>query len=123
MAIEDDLQANTAAVIANTAAMNKVAALLAKGGGVAAEPEAAGATKPRGRPPGKKAPTIEEVKAIAERVRDERSGPEAIALIKKHGANKLADMDASKYAAFIAACEVALAGDGEEEQQEANEEL
>lgn len=110
MSLEESLDRNTAALEKHTAA------LLKTGGGAAPAADGETATRPRGRPPGSgkaKGPTLAEVKAIAERVRDERSRAEAISLLKKHGAEKIAELDESKYAAFVAAAEVLLADDGD----------
>lgn len=100
-----------------TAALEKHSGLLAKmiaGGGGTVATDATPRRGP-GRPPKAKGPSIEEVKVIAERVRDEKSRPEAIALLKKHGADKVASLDESKYAAFVAAAEVLLADDGDDD--------
>lgn len=101
MALEDLLAENTAAVKALTAAM-------VAGG---AKPAAATGT---GRPPGRpKSVTLDEVKAIAERVKVEKGRPDAVALIKQFGAASLAELDKAKYPAFIAACEVTLNAEDE----------
>src|SRR6266851_3989227 len=92
--IEDLLAENTAAMKANTAAI--------LGG---AKPASVATPRGPGRP---KSVTLDEVKAMAEKVKDEKGRPAAVALIKEHGAASLAELDKTKYAAFIAACEVAL---------------
>lgn len=103
MSLEEALDRNTAATEKLTAAV------LSKGG---TNSSADGETNKRGpgRPPKAKGLTPAEVKAIAERVRDEKSRSEAIALLKKFGAEKVAALDEKHYAAFVAACEVALEG-------------
>jgi hypothetical protein len=113
--MEDHIEAlnnNTLAVKALMGVMGKP--------GVASVPAADGTKRGPGRPP---KVTLAQVKAAAERVRDTESvggKPKAVALIKQHGADSLAELDESKYAAFIAACEVVLAGDGEGEEGEAD---
>lgn len=100
----------------NTAAMRELTARLAAA--AVATPE----KRPPGRPPGstsKPKLTIAEVKAIAMKVVADKGKPAVLALMKKHGAAKLADMDESKYAAFIAAAEVLL--NEEEPAEEAGE--
>ena len=114
MTIEEMVSGLTAALDRNTAA------ILGKAGSTESTPVTA--RRPPGRPPANKGPTIAEVKAIADRVKDERDRSVAIALIKKHGAEKIADLDPSKYAAFVAAAEVLLADTGEE-AGEATEDL
>ena len=60
-------------------------------------------------------PTVDEVRAVALKVQEEKGKDAAVALIKKHGAPNIASMKPAKYAAFIAACEVLLnAEDGED---------
>ena len=59
-------------------------------------------------PPG---PTFDQVTAIAQEIARRKGPPAAIGLIMQHGAKKLAEMDKSKYPAFVAAAEVLLAGD------------
>jgi len=69
----------------------------------------AGATESPKRGPGRpKSVTLDEVKVIAEKLRDQKGAPAAVALIKAHGAEKLGGLAKEKYPAFIAACEVAL---------------
>lgn len=113
MSLEEALDRNSAAMEKHSALLTKVMASGGLPSAAAGDGEAATAPR-RGRPPGSgkpKGPTFDEVKAIAERVRDERSRPEAIALMKKHGAAKIVELDESKYAAFVAAAEVLLAAD------------
>jgi predicted NAD/FAD-binding protein len=112
----------------NTATMKElIAELKAFNGRVAGSTgeTPAGETRKPGRPPGSgtKGPSLDEVKAIAERVRDEISPATAINLIKKHGAEKLLGLDKSKYAAFIAAAEVALDAAKTPAEEPATEEL
>lgn len=104
MALEELLAENTLAVRALTAALQK-------GGSTTATPTPAGAARGPGRP---KAVTLDEVKAAAEKVRAEKDKPAAVAIIKAHGADTLGELDKSKYAAFIAACEVALNEGGDD---------
>lgn len=80
---------------------------------------ATGTGAQRGRPPGTKKVTLDEVKVIAEKVRTAKGKPAAVALIKKHGADSLAELDEKKYASFVGAAEVLLneaepEADGEE---------
>lgn len=77
--------------------------------------EGATAPKPRGRPPGstnktddQPAVTIDQVKAIANKLAAEKGRPAALSLIKQHGSDDTASMDPSKYAAFIAAATVLM---------------
>jgi hypothetical protein len=77
-----------------------------------------------GRPPKvASGPTLDQVKAIAEKVREERGQPAAVELISKHGAKKLADMDPKRYAEFIAACEVALSEEDGDDGEESDDSL
>jgi hypothetical protein len=108
------------ALAENTAALNSLAAVMSKGGG-AAPPTTSATATPAGdkRGPGRpKKITLEEVTAIAEQVRDEIGKDAAVSLINKHGAKKLSELDASKYAAFVAACQVALSDAGPAEGEE-----
>lgn len=101
-----------------TAAANFTKAMVDLVGAVrdGAAPAAAAPAAARG--PGRpRAPTLEEVKAIAVQVMEKKGQPAAVALIKTHGAEKLAGLDKSKYPAFIAACQVAL----NEEEEPAEE--
>lgn len=104
MSLEEALNRNSEALEAHTAA------LLGKGSPVTAKGGTKGGAKT--------APTFDEVKAIAERVMDEKGTPAAKALIAKHGAKKLAELDKSKFAAFIAACEVVLNTEAEPEPED-----
>lgn len=88
----------------NTKALEALTAQLAKGVSVPAAAGTAAARSP-GRP---KAITLDEVRAIAEKLSEKRGKPAVRELIKEHGAAQLADMDKSKYSAFIAACEVLM---------------
>lgn len=91
-----------------------------EGGGAAATAAVAG--KPRGRPPGTtKTVTLDEVKAVAKKLMDEKGRPIAVNLISEHGADQLANLDPAKYSAFIAAAEVLLAA--APEPAEASDEL
>ncbi len=108
----------------NTAALKELtAAIKAMGGKTpAATPAAATPGRP-GRPP-KAAVTLEQVKAIAERIKETKDHPTAVALIRQFGAPNLAGLDASKYSEFIAAAEVMLAAPAEEPAEpEVDEEL
>lgn len=107
MSLEDALNANTKA-------LEGLTAQLAKGGGGSAPVTVAESGRKPGRP---KSITLDEVRAIAEKLAAKRDKPAVRELIKQHGAAQLADLDKSKYAAFIAACEVAINdddGDGDE---------
>lgn len=95
------------AILENTKAVNNLSAIMA---GNPAAGTAGEVKRGPGRP---RKPTLAEVKAIAEKVMEAKDKPAAVALIKKHGANTLAELDESKYAAFIAAAEVVLADEGE----------
>lgn len=113
------------ALQANTEAVNALVAALKAGGTVGA----AGATttttaddKPkRGRPAADKtkdtaaAPknTVEQVKAAAVRLKDEKGTVAAKALIKKHGAEELAKLKPETYDAFVAEVEEMLKPEGE----------
>lgn len=102
---------------ANTAALNRLAAVLEKTGGVpttsakanGAEPVVEGKRGP-GRP---KKVSLNDVKAVAEELREAKGKPAAVALIKKHGADSLAEMEESQYAKFIAAAKTILNDDDE----------
>lgn len=109
MSLEDALVESTAAMKALTAVM---------GGKTPA------AVEPGKRAPGRpKTVKLGDVKAIAERVKDDKGRPAAVALIKQHGADSLAELDESKYAAFIAAAEVLLNDGGGDGDGESNAEL
>jgi hypothetical protein len=105
MALEEALEENTAALKANTAAL--------KSGGTSVD-----TGKTPGKPGRKPAIKLDDVKAIAMKVQSEKGRPAAVALIKKHGATQLADLDPSKYAAFMAACEVELSAEEEPPAEE-----
>lgn len=100
MSLEESLDRNTKALQEHTAAI-----LASKGGSLGAD---AGKTPNKGGRPRKI--TLAEVKAAAEKVKTEKDRPAAVALIKKFGAETLAELDESKYAAFVAAADVLLAG-------------
>lgn len=102
------LNENTKAIIAHTAALS--------GGKVASAPTEA--KKGPGRP---KTVKLADVKAIAERVREEKGRPAAVSLIKKHGADSLSELDESKYAQFVAAAEVLLNAEAEAEAETGGE--
>lgn len=107
------------AIVESTAAMKALTAVMSgKGGAVTATAET-GKRSP-GRP---KKITLDDVKAIAEKVRDEKDRPTAVKLIKKFDADSLAEINESKYAAFIAAAEVLLNGGGDEDEDESNADL
>jgi hypothetical protein len=88
----------------NTAALRELTAAIKAMGVKPAATPAAG--KP-GRP-AKAAVTLEQVKAIAEKVVEAKDKPTAVALIRQFGAPNLAGLDESKYSAFIAAAEMLL---------------
>jgi hypothetical protein len=100
------------ALIANTAAVTRLADLMEKGGVPAAGEAATAASSGRGRPKGStnapKTPSFDEFKAVAYQLQQEKGGPVAVKLLQEHG-GKLADIDPSKYASFIAAATVLLA--------------
>lgn len=116
--LEEVITANTSAVNENTNAVKALmAGMAAKGGSApvtAAAVPADGAKRGPGRP---KKVTLDEVKAIAEKVRDTKGTPAAVELIRKHGAEKLIELSESKYPQFVAACEVVL------NEEEAGEEV
>jgi len=62
--------------------------------------------------------TFEDVKVVAAKVQSEKGQSVAVDLIKQIGGGKLADMDESKYAQFIAAAEVLLAQEPEPAEQD-----
>lgn len=105
-----------------TAAVNRLADLMSKNGasagGAVAEPAASG--RGPGRP---RKVTLDQVKAVAKKLMDEKGRPVAVKLISEHGASQLADLDESKYPAFIAAAEVLLAKQAEEPAGETSDEL
>lgn len=108
MSIESKIEELIAALNANTAAHGGAAS-----GGKAADDKA---TTGRGRGAGKasdkkndeKKFSADDVRAAAVKLKEEKGSPAAKALIKKHGADALADLDESVYAAFIADVEKAL---------------
>jgi hypothetical protein len=115
VALEDVMAENTAAVNL----LNENFARFFDGehntggaGGKTTETTAAATAEPGkrgpGRPPKVKVPTLDDVSAIAEKVKDVKGRGVAINIIKAHGADRLAGLDPSKYAAFIAACEVVM---------------
>lgn len=103
----------------NTAAVNRLADIMSKGG--AATPAVTAGRGP-GRPPKSKV-TLDEVKAVANRVMEEKGRPVAVKLIHEHGAAQIADLPESKYPAFVAAAEVLLANSDENAGDEADAEL
>lgn len=111
MSLEDAVLENTAAVRALTAVM---------GGKTPATPTAETGKKSPGRP---RTVKLADVKAMAEKVKEEKGRPAAVALIKEHGADALAELDESKYAAFVAAAEVVLSDTGDDGAGESNAEL
>ena len=95
------------------AAANFTKAMVDLVGAVAAggSPVAAAAPPARGpgRPPKAAAgPTLEDCKAVAMQVQEKKGTEAAVAIIKAHGAEKLAGLATAKYPAFIAACQVLL---------------
>lgn len=102
---------------ANTAALTRLADLMEKNG-TAAPAAATAATRPPGRP---RTVTLDMVKAAGKKLSDEKGRPVVAALVKQHvpaGADvQYASIDASKYAAFIAAAEVLLAQAAEPEAE------
>ena len=103
----------------HTNAMNNLAAALLKSSGVpaGATTTAAEPKRPPGRP---KRVTLNDVKGIAEKVRDTKGRDTAVRLIEQHGAKTLAELEEGKYAAFVAACEVALQEQDEDTGHEAD---
>ncbi len=104
---------------ANTAALNRLAAIMEKGGGTTvpkttAAPEAVEGKRGPGRP---KRITLDTVKAVAEELRDAKGKPAAVALIKKHGAESLAEMDEAQYPKFVAAAKAILNAESEDEDE------
>lgn len=116
MPLETDVQELTKAVTA-------LHGLIASQGGGAvpsAATAAAGAARGPGRP---KKVTLDEVKAVAKKLMDEKGRPVAVKLIQEHGADQLANLDASKYSAFIAAAEVLLQQQPEAAEEQTGDEL
>jgi predicted aconitase len=91
----------------NTAALKELTAAIKAMGGKT--PAAATGTTP-GKPgrPAKVAVTLEQVKAMAEKVVEVKDKPTAVALIRQFGAPNLAGLDESKYSQFIAAAELVI---------------
>jgi 3-oxoacyl-(acyl-carrier-protein) synthase len=79
-------------------------------------PPPAPAPKTAGKGGGKKAPavTLDEVKAKLRTVVADLGQPKVVEIIKAHGASNVKDLDASVYAAVIAAADEALAGGAED---------
>lgn len=103
---------NTAALLAGKAAGGTSAASAAATTTTASKPAAAAATKPKG-------PTFEEVKAAVVKVKDARGKPAAHKIIRDIGqAPELAAMKPEYFAAVLSACEAALAGGEEEEDND-----
>ena len=109
-----------------TAALNRNSALLEAAQGTNAtktETAAASGTK-AATTKAAAAPkiTADEVKAKAVEVKEKLGQPAAKKIIKEAGlADSLAAMDKKNYAAFMAAADAALAGDGAEEAAEEDE--
>jgi len=107
---------------ANTAALNRLAAIMEAGGGTTktAAPVANGAAPTaEKRTPGRpRKITLDTVKAVAEELRDAKGKPAAVALIKKHGAESLAEMDEVQYPKFVAAAKAILNAEPEEDEAE-----
>lgn len=125
MSIEKLLGDLIEAVNANTEAL-KAAGGAASSGGKANKGDDEGGEKAstgrgRGRPAktedegSSKKYTAEQVKAAAVKVKEKLGTKAAKDLIKKHGADELASLEAEVYAAFIADCEKALKAAEEDE--------
>lgn len=99
MALEDDVKALTNALT------NLTAKLPVSGAAVADTQAGAPATRGPGRP---RKVSLDDVRAVAKKLMDERGRPVAAKLITDHGAPQLASLDESKYASFIAAAELLL---------------
>lgn len=115
MALEDLMAENTAAVNRLTAAILGKVTPQAIPSTATTTPAANGAAEAGKRGPGRPAgstkpsgTTFDEVIAIAKRVMDEKSKDAAVDLIKAHGADKLLQLDKSRYAEFVAAATVLL---------------
>lgn len=102
---------------ANTAAMNRLAAVMEKSLGGKGGGETATVTTEKRSPGRPKKVTLNDVKAVAEQVREEKGKPAAVALIKKHGADSLAELEESQYAKFIAAAKTILNADESEDEE------
>lgn len=101
----------------NTAAMNRLAAAIElQNGGKGGKPAATAATPADGkRGPGRpKRVSLDDVKAVAEELMAEKGKPAAVALIKKHGADSLRELDEAQYAKFIAAARTILNDEGDD---------
>lgn len=106
MAIEDDIKALTAAILSVGEKLNGAVALEpAPAATTAATPAAAPATRGPGRP---RKISLDEVRAVATKLSQEKGRQVAVKLIGEHGAGQLADMDESKYSSFIAAADLLL---------------
>lgn len=102
----------------NTAAMNRLAAAIElQNSGKSGKPTTAAAVPADGkRGPGRpKRVSLDDVKAVAEELMAEKGKPAAVALIKKHGADSLRELDEAQYAKFIASARTIL---NEEEGEE-----
>lgn len=111
MSLEEATDRNTAAV---TKLNENFAKLFgAKGATTAAEPATTGGKG--GRPPKIK---MADVQAMAQEVRKKKDKPTAVKLIKKFGADSVAEMDESNYKAFMEAAKALI----EEEEEPAAEE-
>lgn len=67
----------------------------------------------RGRP---RLPTLDDCKVVAEQVKEKKGVDAAVAIINAYGAAKLKDLEKAKFPAFIAACQLALNAEEEEEE-------
>lgn len=94
MSLEAKIEALTAALNENTAAIKAA-------GGAAPKSADAGEKKGPGRPPKAKGPTMEEVTAAAKAYATEHGKPAAKALIAKHGGADLKSLPESAWAAFV----------------------
>lgn len=117
MAIESLIEKLIAALEANTAAQGGAKATSTKKTEDAGGDEDGTKTTKGGK--GGKAPKhdAEQVKAVAVKLMDVTDRKTAVALIKKHGADQLADLKPEKYDAFVAAAEKLIeekeGGDGD----------
>jgi len=103
VALEDDVKALTLALT------NLTEKLPVNGAAATASAAPATTTAPATRGPGRpRKVSLDEVKAVAQKLVAERSLPVAKKLIHDLGAPQLADLDESKYAEFIAAAELLL---------------
>jgi hypothetical protein len=85
-----------------------IATFNAKSGASVSAGEASAEKRGPGRPPKVSTPTVDQVRAAAQKLKDERGMPAVRKLYGEHGAEKAADMDPAKYASFIAAVDVLL---------------